>query len=321
MTSNNQKPLLPNTCVRVRPLQEIVSTLDQDGTLDALPFMPEMTKYCGMRFLISKHIERTCEESGSDLLDMRRIRSVVYLDHLRCDGSAHGDCQKGCMLFWKEAWLQPEDQASEFHEENVSEDQVAVQLSSRTPSGLYICQSTELIKATTPLAHLDFTSYIRDLRSKTYSILELIRMVSYAFLLRVRYYLTGTPFRHLEGRLVHTPEESLNLQPGEWVQVKTKEEIRETLDRHGMNRGLRFVMDMVHDCGGTFRVLRRLEKMIHEPSRKLIHVNNTVILEDSICKGCYMIKGGCPRESFNYWREIWLKRVDRPANPELPKRT
>jgi hypothetical protein len=306
MTRNKQKPLLPNTFVRIRPLQEIVSTLDQDGTLDALPFMPEMAKYCSMRFMISKRIERTCEESERT---MRRIRNVVFLDHLRCDGSSHGDCQKGCMLFWKEAWLEPDDKASKFRGENVTEGQTTVQLPSRTPSGLYSCQSTELIRATTPLALLDLTSYIRDIRSKTFSIPELIRNVSYAFFLKIRYRLIGTPSSYLEGQQVHTPEKMLNLQPGEWVQVKTKKEILETVDTHGMNRGLTFTLDMVEYCGKTCRVLRRLETMIHEPSRKLIHLNDTVILEDSICKGCNLIKGGCPRENFNFWREIWLKRV------------
>ena len=101
----------------------------------------------------------------------------------------------------------------------------------------------------------------------------------------------------------------MNLQPGEWVQVKAKEEIRKTLDAEGMNRGLRFTLDMVPYCGGTFRVLRRLENMIHEPTRKLIRLKDTVILEDSICKGCHIIKGGCPRENYNFWREAWLKRI------------
>ena len=29
------------------------------------------------------------------------------LDDLRCGGQAHGGCQAGCRLYWKEAWLQP----------------------------------------------------------------------------------------------------------------------------------------------------------------------------------------------------------------------
>ena len=29
----------------------------------------------------------------------------MHLEDLRCDGSAHGGCQAGCLLYWKEAWL------------------------------------------------------------------------------------------------------------------------------------------------------------------------------------------------------------------------
>jgi hypothetical protein len=65
---------------------------------------------------------------------------------------------------------------------------------------------------------------------------------------------------------------------------------------------------MIPDCGKTYRVLRRLEKMIDESTRELIDLKDTVILEDSICRGCYILKGGCPRENFNFWREIWLRR-------------
>jgi len=305
MKTNQQKPLRPNTFVRVRPFQEIISSLDQEGKLDGLPFMPEMAKYCGKRFMISKRIERTCEETEGS---MRYIRDVVFLEDLRCDGLAHGGCQKDCMIFWKEAWLQPEEQASEFDNEQILEDQAAAQLPSRTPDGLFICQSTELIKATTPVSFSYFLSYINDIQSKTYSILQVIRILIYAFLIRVRYRLKGTEYRYLRGQQEITPVESLNLQPGEWVQVKTKEEIEETLDLQGRNRGLQFNKDMIEYCGEIYRVLKRLEMMVHEPSQKLIRMKDTVILENIICEGCR--RGMCPRESYFFWREIWLKRVD-----------
>lgn len=308
MTMKTQRLLLPGISVKIRPLHEITSTLDQNGALDGLPFMPEMAPFCGRRFTISKRIERTCEESEKT---MRCIQNVLFLDNLRCNGTAHGGCQKGCMIFWKEAWLQPVHNDTFLPDETVQEEQAAANFPSNIPGGTYICQATELVNATTPLSFLDLMSYFRDIRAKTYTIRELTRVLSYALFLRLRYYLTGTPFSYLEGQQAQTPDESLNLQPGEWVQVKTEEEIKDTLDRSGMNRGLRFTTDMISYCGGTYRVLRRLEKMIHEPTRKLIHLRNTVILEDSTCKGCHILKGGCPRENFNFWREIWLKRIHR----------
>ena len=305
MIEYTQKPMLPDTLVRVRSLQEILSTLYQDGTLDALPFMPEMAKYCGMRFSISKRIERTCEESEKG---MRRIQNVVFLDNLRCDGTAHGGCQKRCMIFWKEDWLTTQENDRILPGSPVDKYQMVADLPSEISEGQYICQSTELVKATTPLSLFDLMSYIRDLRSRTYSIPGLIKVLSYAFFLRLRYYLTGTPFRFLQGEQNQTPAGALNLRPGEWVQVRTKEEIRETLDANGMNRGLRYTLDMLPYCGKSYRVLSRLEKMIHEPTRRLVELKDTVILDDSVCRGCHIIKGGCPRENYNFWREIWLRR-------------
>jgi hypothetical protein len=305
MIEYTQKPMLPDTLVRVRSLQEILSTLYQDGTLDALPFMPEMAKYCGMRFSISKRIERTCEESEKG---MRRIQNVVFLDNLRCDGTAHGGCQKRCMIFWKEDWLTTQENDRILPGSPIDKDQMVADLPSEISEGQYICQSTELVKATTPLSLFDLMSYIRDLRSRTYSIPGLIKVLSYAFFLRLRYYLTGTPFRFLQGEQNQTPAGALNLRPGEWVQVRTKEEIRETLDANGMNRGLRYTLDMLPYCGKSYRVLSRLEKMIHEPTRRLVELKDTVILDDSVCRGCHIIKGGCPRENYNFWREIWLRR-------------
>jgi hypothetical protein len=45
-------------------------------------------------------------------------------------------------------------------------------------------------------------------------------------------------------RAAHIAEESLGLVAGEWVQVKSADEIRETLDARGMVRGLRFMDEM-----------------------------------------------------------------------------
>jgi len=40
--------------VEVKAPSEILQTLDADGTLDRLPFMPEMLGYCGRRFQVAE---------------------------------------------------------------------------------------------------------------------------------------------------------------------------------------------------------------------------------------------------------------------------
>lgn len=40
--------------VEVRSEAEILATLDENGELENLPFMPEMLQFCGQRFRVDK---------------------------------------------------------------------------------------------------------------------------------------------------------------------------------------------------------------------------------------------------------------------------
>src|SRR5882762_6347885 len=93
--------------VEVRSREEILSTLDGNGQLDGLPFMPEMLQFCGQRLPVFRRAHKTCDPPNG--LQGRRMAAAVHLDGLRCDGSAHGGCQAGCLMFWKDAWLKKAD--------------------------------------------------------------------------------------------------------------------------------------------------------------------------------------------------------------------
>lgn len=110
----------------------------------------------------------------------------------------------------------------------------------------------------------------------------------------------------------NTPVQTLNLQPGEWVQVRSLDEIRPTINRERRNRGLKFDVEMVPYCGGTFRVLDRVEKIINERTGTMMCLpNECVILEGVTCSGCFSKdRLFCPRSIYPYWREIWLKRIE-----------
>ena len=93
--------------VEVRSKDEILATLDPNGRLDAMPFMPQMFNYCGQRFRVFKSAYKTCDTVSGDY-GGRGLPDAVHLD-LRCDGQAYGGCQAGCLIFWKNAWLKPVD--------------------------------------------------------------------------------------------------------------------------------------------------------------------------------------------------------------------
>jgi hypothetical protein len=55
-------------------------------------------------------------------------------------------------------------------------------------------------------------------------------------------------------------------------------------------------------------VLRRADRIIVDGTGEMRSLKNTVFLEGSYC-GCeHVAFGGCSRQEFAYWREIWLER-------------
>jgi glycosyltransferase involved in cell wall biosynthesis len=332
--------------VEVRAREEILATLDDRGRLGNLPFMPEMLQYCGRRFRVFRRADKTCD--NIEPWSIRRMTNAVLLEGVRCDGQGHGGCQARCMIFWKEAWLKraPKDIVSpeslltsaNLPARGNGSCTVAhiLNASSRTnPKGeaLYSCQATELLTFTSYMRSWDPRQYIRDLRSGNLAtglgndsrlhralevvlgILRILRSVAFSLFNTVLEKRPGRPtYPFLGGSAKNIPVEQLNLQPGELVQVKSKEEIIATLDERDRHRGLLFDGAMLTYCGGIYRVLGRVFRIVDEKTGKMLSMNNPcIVLEGVICRWDYHRL--CPRDTCTpYWRENWLKRaVDLPA--------
>jgi len=80
--------------IEVRSKEEILRTLDKNGRLDELPFMPQMFEYCGRRLRVAKRAHKTCD-TVNDFIG-RRMKEAVHLEGTRCDGKVYGGCQAGC---------------------------------------------------------------------------------------------------------------------------------------------------------------------------------------------------------------------------------
>ena len=94
--------LKPGDWVEVKPLQDILLTLDSEGKLRGLAFLPGMQPFCGKRFKVLKRMETLYqEESGR----VRRLKNTVLLADVQCDWLLM-KCDRSCFLFWREAWLQ-----------------------------------------------------------------------------------------------------------------------------------------------------------------------------------------------------------------------
>lgn len=105
----NQEILRAGDWVRVRSYQEIQETLCDGKTPDGLGFVDApMRKYCGRTLRVAKVIEHFYDEAKDKMWKKRR---TVLLEGAACDSSQlrSGHCDRGCLLFWNEAWLERTD--------------------------------------------------------------------------------------------------------------------------------------------------------------------------------------------------------------------
>jgi hypothetical protein len=336
--------------VEIRSKHEILATLDKNGRLEGMLFMPEMFKWCGQRFQVYKRAHKTCDTVTGNYVN-RLLPNSVHLD-LRCDGSAHGSCQAACLIFWKQAWLKPINQEATAlppsqaplpgtlpgcaEADVVKATQTRDPLSNGRPR--YACQATEHPNYTQPLKWWDARQYVEDYTSGNNTLWWMLHRFAYFGFIygsmakrrtigrparwvydRFQHLWGGIPFPRKVGLLdsgKDAPMTNLDLQPGDLVRVRPYEEILKTVDTWGQNRGMSFDAEMVPYCGKVFRVRTRVEKFIDEKTGYMRHLKTpAVILEGVYCAARYSENRlFCPRAIYSWWREIWLEKISAPAN-------
>jgi len=336
--------------VEVRSREEILKTLDSHGQLDGMPFMPEMLRFCGSTFQISKRAHKTCDYSMPRIRS-RGLRRTVHLE-TRCDGGAHGGCQAGCVFYWKEAWLRPVSVGpgigttpfiplrARIHDVPSSGhgcSEIDLWANTRVRDGkddspTFVCQATKIPSATTDLKWWDIRQYVEDYWSGNVPWDRVLSALVYSAYYnlsqagiglgrpmrwlydRARWIWRGSRWPRTPGAIPvgqPTPTSTLNLQPGELVRVKSHEEILQTVTTDNLNRGMHWDAELVPYCGGVYRVLKRLSRIIDEKTGKMLEMKTPCIVLDSVvCQArysaCRML---CPKGMYPYWREVWLERV------------
>ncbi|MBY0400686.1 hypothetical protein K2X89_10345 [Myxococcota bacterium] len=344
-SSNTPKSLHRGDLVRVRSREEILATLDERGRVDGMPFMPEMLPHCGQTFRVEARAHKTCDtihKTGG-----RRMQDAVHLEGLRCDGSAHGGCQAGCLFFFKNIWLERVDESNPAAAPASSASSAArpprcseatlvaatrADGSAGAPDGpetVYSCQITELFRATSSLPWWDVRQYVEDVTSGNVGLLDLLNRLFFRFTANVTQILPGyrlwlglydrvqtllgkPRYPVIQGMLKKTPSDSLGLAPGDRVRVKPLEAIVRTLDVRNRNRGMAFDKEQSVYCEQEHVVQARVDRIIDEPTGKMMKLpNDCLILKDVACRSCYSEKRiGCPRAIYSYWRECWLERAE-----------
>jgi hypothetical protein len=335
-TATTRTPrFLPGQRVTVRSAEEILRTLDGHAELAAMPFMPEMLRQVGATLRVYKVASKACDTLTST--GMRRMEDAVHLDGVRCDGSGHGGCQADCLVYWKNSWLRPADNPNDDAPTSPREPDTSPAMAKlhsliaaaarREPDDdgaeRYSCQATELLRASggpLPVRHLG--QYVADVRVGNAGVAASARALAVGIFNRYQdrsqrvlprwlVFRGGAAWGFLKGTQTTTPTARTDLQPGELVRIKSKKEIMGTLNRDLLNRGLGFDPEMARHCGKVARVARRVDLILDEKTGRMLRMKNPcIVLEGIVCEGAH--NANCPRAIPQYWREIWLERVDPP---------
>lgn len=321
--------------VEVRSKEEILKTLDKNGRLEGLPFMPEMFEYCGQRVRVSSSAHKTCGPVQGRYVALQ-TKNLVHLGY-RCNGAAHDGCQNGCLIFWHAAWLRRADEKAPVSTAGSSSGctyadvYAATRLRDQNDVKRYSCQATALTSYTRPLQWWDARVYWKSYRTRNHTLRELVNGISFVIFCKIagphgerfgarrlydafQRWRGGTPFPRRFGLVPDgkkTPVVTLGLKPGDYVRVKSHQEILETLTRDGKNRGMNFDAELVPFCGRTFRVKATVERFIDEEEGVMRYMKTpAVILENVYCRALYAGKRVfCTRGYYSWWREAWLERV------------
>jgi hypothetical protein len=99
----------------------------------------------------------------------------------------------------------------------------------------------------------------------------------------------------------------MKLRSGDWVEIRSKEDILRTLNEKGQLDEMPFMPQMFKYCGQRFRVYKRAHKTCDtiNPIRSM-RVADAVHLELRCDGEAY---GGCQARCLIFWKTAWLKRV------------
>ena len=185
--------LRPGDLVEVKSANEILETLDSEGTLDRLPFMPEMVACCGQRFRVAKRVVKTCYFGLGTGMRSFAADDVVILEGVRCSGTAHDGCQKACNIFWREAWQRRVDRIECGKLVSVeSGKQLPSRLKTKTRPMTYFCQASEILNATNELSRRQrLWRCVAELPSGNCGVIEMGRRIGVWLFWRIRRVLLG----------------------------------------------------------------------------------------------------------------------------------
>ena len=96
--------------VRVKSLDQILTTVDELLVNRGMGFHPEMSPHCGKTFRVSQRVRKLINEKTGQLVELKN--SCLVLDGADCHGrySRPLNCPRACPPYWREIWLERVEQ-------------------------------------------------------------------------------------------------------------------------------------------------------------------------------------------------------------------
>ena len=114
--------------------------------------------------------------------------------------------------------------------------------------------------------------------------------------------------RNQQASATSAPIPATSMKPGDRVRVRSKEEIKATLNHWRQLKGCTFMEEMEIYCGTAQRVLKPVERFLDERDYRIKRTRGIILLEGLNCQGTERF-GRCDRSCFFFWREEWLEKL------------
>jgi hypothetical protein len=130
---------------------------------------------------------------------------------LRYSGVEHDGCPKGCMIFWREAWLRKVQDAAVLSADLNSGGPLSARLQTKIDAKTYFCQASEILKATRPLSRWErLGKCFSEVRVGNCMLLEMTHRISIWLFWRIRRVLLGA---YARGKTNRRRRRALMCQP------------------------------------------------------------------------------------------------------------
>ena len=92
--------------MRIKPVAEILPTLNRKGQNRGLTFDPEMVPYCGGKYQVRGVVRRLIDEPTGRMLEMKN--PCIALEGVVCNSEYSEKrfmCPRGILSYWRPIWL------------------------------------------------------------------------------------------------------------------------------------------------------------------------------------------------------------------------